>query len=194
MQQTDNRRLVAWIDGVGGYLICLGEEVVLGQPGGDAQIPILADLSRRQASIRRAGEAYVLTPVHPVAVGGVPQSAPILLEDQLRITLGASVELRFRQPHALSRTALLTLESHHQTEPSVDAIVLMSETCVLGAPPSSHIVCRHWTDTLVLFRRDDQLWFRTTAAVAVDGAPPSREGAIGTRLEGEQMRVSFEEI
>jgi len=66
-----DKRIVAWIDGVGGFLICLGEEVVLGQPSvAGADIPVLADLSRRHATIRREGESYVLTPANRVSIDG----------------------------------------------------------------------------------------------------------------------------
>lgn len=197
------KRIVTWIDGVGGYLICLGEEVVLGQPagGGGADIPILADLSRRHASIRREGEAYVLTPIHRVSIDGVELKGPQVLRDGALIELGDSVRLRFRKPHALSGTAVLSLESHHKTDPAVDGIVLMSESCVLGSQPQSHIPCRGWTDDVVLFRRDDQLQFRTAAAVEVDGAAASGGTAAGggviadrTCINGETFSLSFEEV
>ena len=63
MKRQQGKRFVSWIDEVGGFLICLGDEVLLGQPSGTngADIPLLADLSRRHAFIRREGEAYVLT-------------------------------------------------------------------------------------------------------------------------------------
>ncbi len=203
MKPDAGKRIVTWIDGVGGYLICLGDEVVLGQPagGGGADIPILADLSRRHASIRREGEAYVLTPIHRVSIDGVELKGPQVLRDGVLIELGDSVRLRFRKPHALSGTAVLSLESHHKTDPAVDGIVLMSESCVLGSQPQSHIPCRGWTDDVVLFRRDDQLQFRTAAAVEVDGAAASGGTATGggviadrTCINGETFSLSFEEV
>lgn len=202
-----SKRFVAWIDDVGGYLICLGDEVILGQPtgSGGAEIPILADLSRRHATIHRERESYIITPIHQVRVDGTELKGPVVLKNNTLIELGESVRLRFRQPHALSSTAVLTLESHHKTEPAVDSIVLMSESCVLGAQPQSHISCRGWTDDLVLFRRGEDLQFRTAASVAVsnsdeDGKPAPKSTTTGgvithnTRIDGENFALSFEEV
>lgn len=200
-QQSNNaergKRMVAWIDGVGGYLICTGDELVLGQPaGGGADIPILADLSRRHATIRREGEAYVLTPIHSVRVDGVELAGPQVLKDNALVELGGTVRVRFRKPHALSGTGVLTLESNHKTEPAVDGIVLMSESCVLGSKSQSHILCRDWTDDLVLFRRGEDLQFRSASGVQVNGKSTTSGSVIAdnTRIEGENFSLSFEEI
>ncbi len=192
------KRLVAWIDGVGGFLICLGDEVTLGQPSVPAtvDIPLLADLSRRHAILRRDGEAYVLAPLHDVGVDGRKLSGPILLKDNALIELGDSVRMRFRRPHALSATAVLTVESHHKTEPAVDAIVLMSDSCILGPKSHSHVYCRDWTEDLVLFRRSAGLAFRTSAAVEIDGEPVGQNAVLpgNCRLEAENFALSFEDL
>lgn len=191
------KRMVAWIDAVGGYLICLGDEVVLGQPSvGGADIPILADLSREHATIRREGEAYVLTPIHRVSIDGQPVVGPTVLTNGTTIVLGDSVRLKFHQPHALSATAVLALESHHKTEPAVDRIVLMSESCILGPQQHSHIVCRDWSEELVLFRRGEELQFRTSAEVELDGEPAASGTTVAgdCRIEGANISLSFEEI
>jgi len=192
-----NKRIVAWIDGVGGFLICLGEEVVLGQPSvAGADIPVLADLSRRHATIRREGESYVLTPIHRVSVDGRVIKGPVVLGNDALIELGDSVRLKFRRPHALSASAVLTLESHHKTEPAVDGVVLMSESCILGPQPRSHIYCRNWSDDFVLFRRGDRLQFRTSASVKINGESlcPEKTIAGDCRIEGKGFALSFEEI
>lgn len=192
------KRLVAWIDGVGGFLICLGDEVALGQPCDPpcVDIPLRADLSRRHATLRRDGEVYVLTPVHDVRVNGRPLSGPTVLNNEALIELGPSVRLRFRKPHALSATAVLTVESNHKTEPAVDAVVLMSDSCILGPQRHSHISCRDWTEELVLFRRDAGLAFRTSAAVEVDGQPAEPNAVLpgNCRLESENFAMSIEDL
>src|SRR5205823_5463368 len=42
------KRFLLWIDGIGGYLVCLGAHVSFGQVAGDGQVdvPLLADVSR----------------------------------------------------------------------------------------------------------------------------------------------------
>jgi len=203
MQQKPSKRVIAWIDGVGGYLICLSDEVILGQPAGSggADVPILADLSRRHASIRREGEAYVITPIHRVNMAGTELTGPQVLKDNALLELGDTVRLRFRKPHALSGTAVLTLESHHKTEPAVDGIVLMSESCVFGSQAQSHVLCRGWADDLVLFRRGDDLLFRTAARIEINGVPTADLTKTGgniitgnTRLDGQSFSMSFEDF
>lgn len=196
--REQGKRLVAWIDGVGGFLICLSDEVSLGQPSvpSTVDIPILADISRRHATLRRDGEAYVLNPAHDVSVNGRKLTGPLVLNDNALIELGDSVRLRFRRPHALSATAVLTVESHHKTEPAVDSIVLMSDSCILGSQSHCHIRCRDWTDELVLFRRDGGLAFRTSVAVEVDGGPGDHDAVLPgkCRLEAENFALSFEDL
>jgi hypothetical protein len=197
-ERPPGRRHVAWIDGVGGYLICLDDEVTIGQPSSppNVDIPILADLSRRHASLRRDGESYVLTPIHSVSVDGSPLTGPTVLNSGALIEVGDTVRIRFRRPHVLSATAVLTLESHHKTEPAVDNIVLMSDSCILGPQSHSHICCRNWTDELVFFRSGEGLTFRTSATVEVDGQPADSQTLLpgNCRLEAENFAMSLEDL
>ncbi len=187
-QLKTSKRTIVWIDDVGGYLLCLGDEVTLGQPAGEGgpEIAILADLSRRHAMIRRERESYVLTPIHQVRVDGVELTGPRVLKDHSLIEFGESVRLRFSKPHALSSTAILKLESHHKTEPAVDGILLMSESCVLGPQAQSHIPCRGWKEDLVIFRCGEDLRFRTAtlSGIITDS----------TRIAGSNFALSFEEL
>jgi len=197
-QRPPGKRHVAWIDGVGGYLICLDDEITIGQPSAppSVDIPILADLSRRHASLRRDGESYVLSPIHRVSVDGVPLSGPTVLNNGALIEVGETVKIRFRQPHALSATAVLTLESHHKTEPAVDGIVLMSDSCIFGPHSHSHVCCRDWTEDLVFIRRGEGLTFRTAATVEVDGQPVDPQALLpgNCRLEAENFAMSLEDL
>ena len=197
-ERQPGRRLAAWIDGVGGYMLCLDDEVLIGQPapGANADIPILADLSRRHASIRREGESYVLTPIHTVSVDGQKLSGPIVLGNDTLIQLGNSTKLRFRRPHALSATAVLTLESNHKTEPAVDGIVLMADSCIFGTESHCHIRCREFGESLVLFRRGENLHFRSGASLEIDGQLADRDAPLpaNCRLEAENLAMSFEDL
>ena len=55
-------RFLIWVDAVGGYWVCLGDEVLMGQPvqSDQVDIPLLGDLSGRHARIRRDGEGYLI--------------------------------------------------------------------------------------------------------------------------------------
>ncbi|MFN0017616.1 MAG: FHA domain-containing protein [Pirellulaceae bacterium] len=165
-------RFLLWIDGVGGYLVCLGDEVVIGQayPGSKADMAIQADISRRHVKVRREGEGYILDPLHErVKVDGKPVSSPMLLSDGDELELGEGVRLRFRKPHVLSASARLEMVSHHRTQPHVDGILLMAESCVLGPKWQNHVVCREWKGDVVLFRQEEKLFCRAMESIEIDG-------------------------
>ena len=123
---ANHLRFHLWIDGVGGYRVCGGNEVVLGQPspGDDVDVPILGDISRRHAIIRRDGEGYLLQPLREVRVNGQLAATPVGLSNGSVIELGSSVRIRFSRTHPLSATARLDLISPHRTAPSADASLL----------------------------------------------------------------------
>ncbi len=191
-----NDRFMLWIDSVGGYWVCLAEEVVLGQPVGGVDVPILGDLSKRHARIRRDGEAYLVEALRPVRVAGQPVDGVATLQDRARILLGDRVELRFRKPHPLSATARLEFSSGHRTQPSSDAVLLMAETCVLGPSRQSHVVCRAWPNEVVLCRRGDELFCRTAGSFQIDGRAVKRDGRMlaNSRIEGNGFSFSLERI
>jgi tetratricopeptide (TPR) repeat protein len=163
-------RFLLWVDGVGGFLVCLDDEIVLGQnhPGNRLAVPIQGDLSRQHARIRRE-DGYLIEPLGEVWVEGRKIGRTTVLSDNDEIRLGSSVCLRFRQPHVLSSTARLELVSRHRTQPSADAVLLMAESCVLGPKWQNHVVCRDWANDVVLYRRDGVLYCRTTGGIEVDG-------------------------
>jgi hypothetical protein len=163
-------RFLLWVDGVGGYLVCLGDVVELGQsmPGNHVAVPILGNLSRKHARIRR-DDGYVLEPLQRVCVDGKRVETATLLSDGDEIELGENVRLRFRQPHPLSATAKLEFVSRHRTQPSADAILLMAESCVLGPKWQNHVVCRDWQHDVVLYRRDGDLYCRAMEPLEIDG-------------------------
>ena len=97
-------RFFLWIDAVGGYLVCRHDTIVIGQPdsSGRVDVPILGDLSRRHAVIRRVGEGYLLEPLRKVRVNDLETGSATSLADGALIELSEGVKLRFRRPHPLS--------------------------------------------------------------------------------------------
>lgn len=196
--QDAPNRFMLWVDAVGGFLVCLDDEVVLGQPapGAAIAVPLCADLSRRHAVIRRERGTYTLDPLGEVWVDGRKLTGPVVLANSHEIQLGSVVKLQFNKPHALSATARLTPTSGHRTEPRADAVLLMADSCVLGPKSHSHVACRKWPGDVMLFRQQDRLHCRssepmTVDGVATDGATPL---ATGARLEGEEFAVSLEDV
>jgi hypothetical protein len=198
------RRALLWIDAVGGFLVCLDECVVLGQPspgdhsvgGARIAVPILADLSRRHAAIRREGGAYVLDPFHSVRVDGRPIDAPCVLAENQLIQLGENVKLRFTKPHALSATARLVFESHHKTQPSADAVLLMADSCVLGPNRHCHVRCHDWRHDVVVYRLNDGVYCRSDRPLTIDGIAACEASEIksGQRIEGDEFSFTWEMV
>ena len=192
-------RFLLWIDAVGGYLVCLSEEVYIGQafPGTKVDVAIQADISRRHAKIRREGEGYVLDPLHEnVRVDGKPVNSPMLLSDGDEIELGQGVRIRFRKPHVLSASARLEMISRHRTQPHVDGILLMAESCVLGPKWQNHVVCREWKGDVVLFRQEDKLFCRAMESIEIDGKLQDGRGRLApnSHVLGTDFSLTLEPV
>lgn len=197
-QRETGERFLLWVDAVGGYLVCLGNEVLIGQPSsrGGVDVPVLGDLSRQHAMVRRDGEHYLIQPLQAVRVRGQRIQDVTLLRDGDEIWLGEHLHLRFRQPHVLSASARLEWISRHRTQPAADAILLMAESLVLGPDRQNHVVCRQWTHDLVIYRRDGELYCRAAESLEVDGR--WREGEVllnpKSRIAGRDFAVSLEPV
>jgi len=187
-----------WVDAVGGYWVCLGDAVLLGQagPGPAPDVPILGDLSSRHARIRRDGEGYLIEAFREVRVDGRAVERVALLSARSTIQLGGGVRLLFRRPHALSATARLDFTSRHRTQPSVDAVLLMADTCVLGPKAHSHAVCPDWPKEVILYRHEDKLYCRTEGPLEIDGVRHEGRGplTLHSRAVGEWFSLSLEAI
>jgi hypothetical protein len=194
--RTPGLRFQLWVDAVGGFLVCLGDEITIGQPAPGVDVPILADLSRRHARIRRSGEGYVLQPLQSVQIDAREVTEPTLLASGDLIELGGSVRLRFVRPHLLSSTARLDFVSHHRTQPPVDAVLLMSDTCVLGPKPTAHCVCRDWPHEVFLFRQADELHCRSNDDFEIDGRTVRRRGQVtyDSQVTGKYFSMKLEQV
>jgi len=196
-QRESNRRML-WVDAVGGYLVCLADQVTLGQPihGRGVDVPILGDLSGRHARIVRDGESYLLEAIRDARVDGrsVERFAP--LREGSRIELGSAVKLVFRRPHPLSATARLEFASRHRTQPTADAVLLMADSCILGPNARNHVVCRRWPQDVLLFREGDAMYCRTQGEFRIDGHTHHDCGPVGPncRIEGEGFSMNLESM
>lgn len=203
-------RIVAWVDGVGAFLLCFDDAISIGGFAGKADVRIAADLASEHATVERSGEGYVVESTAPAVVasdnsrraGGVsppsfsrdvspPSSSKGVFRSALRgsgrvvagqtdlnngdeLLLyregGSGVRLRFRRPNVLTSTAVLSLASEHRTEPRFDGIILFAEACVFGPGTDSHVRCRHWEQSVLLFRREGELWAKSAATLSVADA------------------------
>lgn len=174
-------RYMLWIDGVGAYLLCLGERVTIGGPAVDAEpadISLLANLSRRHATFLRHGEGYLLEAHSPTRVAGRVVSDKTYLSDGSELALGESVRLRFRMPTVLSASAKLEFLSGHRPARSVDGVILMAENCLIGPGLENHIRCADWSESIVLFVREGEFYCKSRGRQLVDGTPVAATTAL----------------
>ncbi len=71
-------RFLLWVDAVGGYLVCLDDQIILGRAGHDshADVPLMGDLSRNHATLVRDGDGYILCARQPTFLNGQPSRRP----------------------------------------------------------------------------------------------------------------------
>jgi len=163
-------RFYLWIDGVGGYLVCLANRLTFGQalPGARVDIPLVADVSRLHATLTRDAEGYVVEAVRPILVNG-NEVTRTLLQAGDRVTLGASCQFLFRMPVPGSGTARLELVSGHRLPTSVEGVLLMADTLVMGGSSQAHVMIPDLEKPIVLFRHRDGLGLRSAIPALVNG-------------------------
>ncbi len=175
-------RYLLWIDGVGGYLVCLGNRITLGQagPGSCIDVPLIADVSRMHATLTRDKEGYLLEAMRSAQVNGQPITQ-VLLRPEDRITLGASCQLIFRQPVPVSLSARLDVVSGHRLPLAIDAVLLMADTLVLGPGSPAHVTIPDLKEPLILFRNKDGLGVRGNGPLVIDGQPSTGRCVLNAR-------------
>lgn len=197
-QPAQLARFSLWIDVVGGYLVCPGDELLVGQAveSPQVEIPIVGDVARRHLRLRRLPEGYLLEPLAETRVNDRLLESASLLADGDTIELTGGVRLRFRKPHPLSMTACLDLLTRHRTRPWSDGVILMAESLLLGSLAKDHIVCPNWLHELVLFRRGNELTCRHPESLTIDGAAVSGAGSLtmSSRVVGPEFSFSVEPV
>ncbi len=191
-------RFLMWIDAVGGYLVSLNDQVVLGQarPGTQVDIPLVADIAGRHARIVRQKEEgdYVLEPLADVAIQNQTIQSPTLLHHGDLITLG-SAQLQFTKPHPLSPSARLDLVGNTRTNPFVDGILLMSESLIIGSNMANHVVYHGEEHQIVLFQQGEQLCCQSDYPVELDGVVEQSTGELfyGSQIRSDRISLSLED-
>jgi hypothetical protein len=173
-------RFMLWIDGVGGYLVCLNNRLTLGQATPDAAVDIAfyADLSRLHANLTRDGSNYLVEAGRPLRVNGQP-TEKALLQPGDRVTLGTSCQMKFTQPVPVSATARLDLTSGHRLALAVEAVLLMADTLVIGPGTQVHVAVPDLSHQVILFRQKDGLAMRYPGSFMVDGQKCQERSQLG---------------
>lgn len=191
-----------WIDGVGTFLLCLSDRITIGGPTLDgptlgssvADVALLANLSRKHVTIERSQDGYLLEAHSRTNVAGREVRDRTHLNDGYDIELGNGVKLRFRLPNALSSSARLEFVSDHRPAHSVDGIVLMADTCLLGPGNENHVQCPDWEGSVLLLRKEGTFWCKSRMDMFVDNQHASKEVPLndGDIVTGPELRFRLE--
>ncbi len=191
------QRFLLWIDGVGGYLVCLGSRVTLGQATQDAyvDVPLFADVSRIHAALNRDSDGYVLEAVRPLRVNG-QASERALLQSGDRVTLGSSCQIQFLQPVPVSTSARLDLVSGHRLALPVDGVLLMADTLILGPGAQAHVQVPDLKEPVVLYRQKEGLGVRFGGNLCIDGQRCNERGTLGSAstVSGDDFAFAIEPV
>jgi hypothetical protein len=191
------QQFLLWIDGVGGYLVCLGNRVTIGQavPEACVDIPVFADVSRLHAAITRDPEGYLLEGLRPVQVN-TRATDRALLQSGDRITLNGSCQLQFLQPAPVSASARLDLASGHRLRLAVDAVLLMADTLILGPGAQSHVAMPDLREPVILYRSKEGLGVRHGRPFTVNGHACKDRAALepGSTVSGEDFSLTLEPV
>ena len=194
-------RFLLWVDGVGGYLVCLGDRVTLGQATADAppDVPLFAPIAGLHAEILRDAQGgYLLESARETTVNGVPVTRGVLRPGD-RVTLGASCQLAFHRPAAVSNTARLELASGHRLPWAVNEVLLMDQTLILGTGEQAHVRLPDDHDAdgaappyrLVLHRTPGGLALKCPGKFRVEGRPEADRAALPLPASVQTDRVTF---
>ena len=155
------KRFLLWVDGVGGYLVCLSSRVTFGQATADGpvDVPLFADVSRTHAEVTRDGEGYVIESGRSVRVNGSETKRAVLSAGD-RVTLGSSCQFLFHKPVAVSSSVRLELTSGHRLPVAVDGVLLMGNELILGPGPDVHIELPNLEAPVLIYRSKDGLCVR----------------------------------
>jgi hypothetical protein len=202
LDQRQCERYMLWIDGVGAWQLCVGSSFVVGAPsieGLSADIALLANISRRHATISQVGESWRLRAHQPTTVSGQAVEEECSLKTGNPVCLAGRVRLGFRVPSMLSSAAVIDFESDHRPTHSVDGIILMSDHCLLGPRRDHHVCCPEWPDQIVLFRSSNQLRCRSRMDLVVDGQPVTdsavlEHGSVVSSNRFEDVRFRIEKL
>jgi hypothetical protein len=190
-------RFILWVDGVGGFLVCTGNVVTLGQatPATTVEIPILGDLSRQHATIVRDGEGYVIRSDRELQVNG-RVTGQVALRDGDIVRLGRTVDLKFSTPCPVSGTARLDLVSRHRLHLSLAGILLMADNCVIGPTRQTHVQVPVGSSQIVIYRQGEGLFCRGAGSLEIDGQSHDGRGSLRwtSRVIAGDVSLSLEPV
>ena len=168
------KRFILWVDGVGGYLVCLNSRITFGQAIGEApvDVPVFAEMGRLHAEITRdADGGYIVESARETSVNGHAVQRAVLSTND-RITFGTSCQFLFHRPVSISSTVRLEVVSGHRLPWAVDGIILMDQALILGLEDQVHIPLQDDNSPkVILHRTPDGLAVKCSGKFKIDNRP-----------------------
>ena len=195
-------QFLLWVDGVGGYLVCLGERVSLGQATADAlpDVPIFAPIAGLHAELVRDEQGgYLIESARETTVNGTPTTRSVLRPGD-RVTLGTCCQLVFHRPAAVSNTGRLELASGHRLPWAVNEVLLMDQTLILGTGEQAHVRLPDDRDPdapdappyrVILHRSKDGLALKCPGKFRVDNRPATDRADLPLPASVQTDRFTF---
>ena len=156
-------------------------------------MPLFAPIAGLHAEILRDAQGgYLIESGRETTVNGVPATRGVLRPGD-RVTLGASCQLVFHRPAAVSNTARLELASGHRLPWAVNEVLLMDQTLILGTGDQSHVRLPDGDGPyrLVLHRTADGLALKCPGKFRVEGRPATDRAALPLPASVQTDRVTF---
>lgn len=170
------KRFYLWIDGVGGYLVCLANQLTLGQSSlesGPVDVPLQADVSRFHASLKRDEEAYIFESSQPILLNGKNMDRQAVLKSGDTMRLNPTCDMRFQLPVPGCASARLEFPGTRRLPMGVDAVLLMADMLVLGAGEKVHVSMPDLEQPIKLFRQKDRIGIQWPGDFQVEGQKAS---------------------
>jgi hypothetical protein len=104
--------------------------------------------------------------------------------------------MQLRIPTPVSASARLDMVSGHRLALSVDAVLLMAETLVLGPGEQSHVIMPDLEKPIILFRQRDGLGVRHSGTFKVNGTSVQDRGSLGASatVSGDEFDFAIEPV
>jgi hypothetical protein len=147
------------------------------------------------ATLTRDTEGYLLEAARLLQVNGRP-AEKALLQTGDRVTLGSSCQIQFRQPVPVSASARLDLVSGHRLPLTLDGVILMADTLVMGPGTQVHVAMPDVQQPIVLYRTREGLGVRYGGNLVVDGQRCKERGTLrrASTVTGDDFAFAIEPV
>jgi hypothetical protein len=186
------RRFTLWVDGVGSFLVVLGDRITLGRSGSSARpdVELTADLEGIHAEVLRVDHDYFLVPRGEVRVDGRAVERQLLAHGDA-FQMGRRCRLKFLLPTSLSTTAVLDLGSGPRLEGGIRHVVLLDGHMVFGGRQGFHVAAPSLSERVVLSATPEGFRLRGKDAVRIEGKPAGDDTVLPLGAHVEVGELSF---